>query len=147
MTIPRVTIDASVALRWMLEDELDREAALRVRDQLAAGELDPIEPGHFLLEVAAGLERAHRAGRLGVDACREALGALEVVFLDRTDPYAAAATAMSLAFNCGLRVADAAYLDCARRAATTLVTADRRLARSSSGTGVPVVALVDLPSA
>ena len=30
----RVTLDASVALRWMLDDEFDRAPALRVRDEL-----------------------------------------------------------------------------------------------------------------
>lgn len=145
MTTRRVTIDASVALRWMLDDEIDRAPALRVRDELGAGELNPIEPGHFLLEVAAGLERAYRAGRLTADACGEALRALEVVFVERTDPFAAAASSLALALSTGLRVADAAYLDCARRASTTLVTADRRLARATAAADVPVVALADLP--
>jgi predicted nucleic acid-binding protein len=141
----RVTLDASVALRWMLDDEFDRAPALHVRDELGAGELDPIEPGHFLLEVAAGLERAHRAGRMTADACREALRALAVVFVERTDPFAAADNSLELSLGTGLRVADAAYLECARRAATTLVTADRRLARATAAAGVPVVALSDLP--
>jgi predicted nucleic acid-binding protein len=145
VTNRRVTLDAGVALRWVLDDEIDRAPALRVRDELGAGELDPIEPGHFLLEVAAGLERAHRAGRLTAEGCAEALSALEVVFVERTDPFAAAASSLALALETGLRVADAAYLDCARRAATTLVTADRRLARATGATGVPIVTLSELP--
>jgi predicted nucleic acid-binding protein len=145
MTPRRVTIDASVVLRWTLDDEADRIQATRLRDELAAGELDPIEPGHFLLEVAAGLERAQRAGRLAVGDSRVALNALEVVFIDRTDPFAAAATSLEFALELGIRVADAAYLECARRASTTLVTADRRLARACSQSGVPVVALADMP--
>lgn len=141
----RVTIDASVVLRWTLSDEVDREEATRLRDELAAGLLSPIEPGHFLLEVAAGLERAVRVGRLtGADG-RRALGILEAVFVDRTDPFAAAATSLDLALELGIRVADAAYLECARRASTTVVTADRRLARACGRPGVPVVALADLP--
>jgi predicted nucleic acid-binding protein len=104
-----------------------------------------IEPGHFLLEVAAGLERAQRAGRMAMGDTRGALDALEVVFVDRTDPFAAAATSLALAFELGIRVADAAYLECAQRASTTLVTADRRLARACARSGVPVVALADMP--
>ena len=145
MTPRRVTIDASVVLRWTMRDEVDREEATRLRDELAAGELNPIEPGHFLLEVAAGLERARRAGRLSADDAHMSLGALEVVFVDRTDPFAAAARSLGLALDLGIRVADAAYLECARRAGTTLVTADRRLARACVQSGVPVVALADLP--
>lgn len=145
MSTRRVTLDASVALRWMLNDEVDRAPALRIRDELVAGELNPIEPGHFLLEVAAGLERAHRAGRLTAAACGDALRALEVVFVERTDPFAAAGSSLTVALETGLRVADAAYLDCARRASTTLVTADRQLARATSTADSPVVALADLP--
>jgi len=145
MTPRRITIDASVVLRWALDDEADRSEATRLRDELAAGELEPIEPGHFLLEVAAGLERALRAGRVTVEDGRGALDSLGVVFIDRTDPFAAAATSLAIAIELGIRVADAAYLECARRASTTLVTADRRLARACSRSGVPVVALADLP--
>jgi predicted nucleic acid-binding protein len=145
MTPRRVTIDANVVLRWTLDDEADRAQATLLRDELAAGELVPIEPGHFLLEVAAGLERAQRAGRLAVEDSRGVLDALEVVFIDRTDPFAAAAASLAIALEFGIRVADAAYLECARRASTTLVTADRRLARACSRSGVHVVALTDLP--
>ena len=141
----RVTLDASVALRWSLPDEIDRAGALQLRDSLLRGELDPVEPAHFLLEVAAGLIRAHRAGRLVADDCREALRALEAISVDSTDASVAATDALELALISGLRVADAAYAVCARRASTTLVTADRRLAGVAAATGISVVALSDLP--
>lgn len=145
MTPRRVTIDASVVLRWTLDDEADRTQATRLRDELASGELTPVEPGHFLLEVAAGLERAQRSGRMSAEDGRAALDVLGVVFIDRTDPFAAAAASLGIALELGIRVADAAYLECARRASTTLVTADRPLARACARSGVPVVALGDLP--
>ena len=141
----RVTLDASVALRWSLPDEIDRAGALQLRDSLLRGELEPVEPVHFLLEVAAGLIRAHRAGRLVADDCREALRALEAISVDSTDASVAATDALELALISGLRVADAAYAVCARRASTTLVTADRRLAGVAAATGISVVALSDLP--
>lgn len=141
----RVTLDASVALRWSLPDEIDEAGALQLRDSLLRGELDPVEPGHFLLEVAAGLIRAHRAGRLVADDCREALRALEAISVDSTDASIAATDALELALMSGLRVADAAYAVCARRASTTLVTADRRLAGVATATGISVVSLSDLP--
>jgi predicted nucleic acid-binding protein len=141
----RVTLDASVALRWSLPDETDRAGALQLRESLLRGELDPIEPVHFLLEVAAGLVRAHRAGRLPADDCREALRALEAIAVDTTDASTAATDALQLALIGGLRVADAAYAVCAKRASTTLVTADQRLARVATAAGIAVVALSDLP--
>lgn len=141
----RVTLDASVALRWSLPDETDRAGALQLRESLLRGELDPIEPAHFLLEVAAGLVRAHRAGRLPADDCREALRALEAISVDTTDASTVATDALELALIGGLRVADAAYAICAHRASTTLVTADRRLARVATAAGISVVTLADLP--
>jgi len=143
--IRSVTLDASVALRWSLPDEMDRAGALQLRESLLRGALDPIEPVHFLLEIAAGLIRAHRAGRLVADDCRDALRALEAVFADSTDTSTGATDALELALTSGLRVADAAYAVCARRASTTLVTADRRLAGVASATGISVVALSDVP--
>jgi len=141
----RVTLDASVALRWSLPDETDRAGALRLRESLLSGDLDPIEPAHFLLEVAAGLVRAHRAGRLPADECREALRALEAISIDTTDPSAVATDALELALIGGLRVADAGYAVCAHRASTTLVTADQRLARVATAAGISVITLSDLP--
>lgn len=141
----RVTLDASVALRWSLPDEIDMAGALQLRDSLLRGELDPVEPVHFLLEVAAGLIRAHRAGRLVADDCREALRALEAISVDSTDASIAATDALELALMSELRVADAAYAVCARRASTTLVTADRRQAGAATATGISVVSLSDLP--
>jgi predicted nucleic acid-binding protein len=141
----RVTLDASVALRWSLPDETDRTGALQLRELLLQGQLDPIEPAHFLLEVAAGLVRAHRAGRLPANDCREALRALETITVDVTDASTAATDALELALLGGLRVADAAYAVCAHRASATLVTADRRLARLAIAAGVSGVPLSDLP--
>jgi predicted nucleic acid-binding protein len=141
----KVTLDASVALRWSLPDEIDRAGALQLRESLLRGELDPIEPAHFLLEVAAGLVRAHRAGRLSANDGREALHALEAISVDTTDASIVATDALELALISGLRVADAAYAVCARRASTTLVTADQRLARVASATGIAVVALSEIP--
>lgn len=141
----RVTLDASVALRWSLPDETDRVGALRLRESLLQGELDPIEPAHFLLEVAGGLARANRAGRLPADDCREALRALQAISIDATEASTVATDALQLAIATGLRVVDAAYAVCAQRAATTLVTADRRLAAVAVAAGIPVVALSDLP--
>lgn len=145
MTTPYVTIDASVAVRWILDDEQSRAGALVLRSSLEAGRVVAVEPSHFLLEVAGALERAVQDGRIDVDGARSALLALEAVAFDVTPPIAAATDAFAVASNTGLRVPDAAYVACAGRHHAQLITADQRQLEAAERHGVPVLALADLP--
>ncbi len=52
----RVVVDASVAIKWILPDpdhEADLDAALEILEGARSGELEPIQPPHWLAEVAA----------------------------------------------------------------------------------------------
>jgi predicted nucleic acid-binding protein len=145
MTMPRVTIDASAAVRWILDDEPNRTGALILRSSLEAGRVVAVEPSHFLLEVAGALDRAVRDKRIDMERARSALFALEAVGFDGTPPIAVAEDAFAVASSTGLRVPDAAYLVCAARNSARLITADRRQVEAAERHGVPVVALSDLP--
>jgi predicted nucleic acid-binding protein len=70
---------------------------------------------------------------------------LEAISVDTTDAATVATDSLELALFGGLRVADAAYAVCAHRGSTTLVTADRRLARVATAAGISVITLSDLP--
>jgi predicted nucleic acid-binding protein len=51
-----VVLDASVILKWLLEDpnmEPDTEKALAVLDAVVHGRLEILQPAHWLIEVAA----------------------------------------------------------------------------------------------
>jgi predicted nucleic acid-binding protein len=145
VTTSFVTIDASVAVRWILDDEPNRAGALALRSSLETGRVVAVEPSHFLLEVAGALDRAVRDGRIGVEQARSALTAVEVVAFDDTPPMAAATDAYDVAASTGLRVPDAAYAVCAARNHAQLITAGRRQLEAAEQLGVPVVALADLP--
>lgn len=145
MTMPLVTIDASVAVRWILDDEPNRAGAMVLRSSLEGGKVVAIEPSHFLLEVAGALDRAVRDGRLDVEQARSALFALEAVAFDDTPPMAVAADAFGVAASTGLRVPDAAYAVCAAGNHALLITADRRQLEAAEQLGIPAVALADLP--
>lgn len=119
-----VVVDASVALRWLLVDEPDREAALAIRDQVADGRLEPRQPPHFPMEVAAALVTAARAGRLEPARVAPLMRSLEAFRLNEIDPHGFASEAAGVAIELGLRVPDAGYVVCARRTGGTLVTAD-----------------------
>jgi predicted nucleic acid-binding protein len=145
LTVPFVTIDASVAVRWILDDEPSRAGALVLRSSLEAGRVVAVEPTHFLLEVAGALDRAVRDGRIDGARARGALAALEAVALDDTPPIAVAIDAFEIASTTGLRVPDAAYVICAARNHAQLITADRRQLEAAERHEVPVIALADLP--
>lgn len=145
MTMPYVTIDASVAVRWILDDEPSRAGALVLRSSLEAGRVVAVEPPHLLLEVAGALDRAVRDGRIDGALARGALAALEAVAFDVAPPAALAIDAFEIASSAGLRVSDAAYVACAARNHAQLITADRRQLEAAERHGVPVIALAELP--
>jgi predicted nucleic acid-binding protein len=145
MTMAVVTIDASVAVRWIVDDEPSRAGALVLRSSLETGRVMAIEPSHFLLEVAGAVDRAVRDGRIDLELARSALLALEAVTFDETPPMAVAADAFDVAVSTGLRVPDAAYAVCAARNHALLITADLRQLEAAELLGIPVVALADMP--
>ena len=145
MTIPAVTIDASAAVRWVLDDEADRDGALRLRRALEEGSIAAVEPAHFLIEVAAALDRAVRDGRIEVDDARRALAALQAVSFDDASPPAVADEAFGIAVRTGLRVQDGAYVVCAIRHGAKLITADQRQLEVALHGGIPAVALAEVP--
>lgn len=139
-----VVIDASVVLRWLLVDEVDRGPALAVRDRIVAGQLVPHQPPHFTLEVASALVRAARAGRIQVSTVAPLVRSLESFRLGVTDDDDFASAAAEAALELGLRVPDAGYVVCARRAGATLITADERLHHAASAAGIAAALLGSL---
>lgn len=145
MSLPAVTIDASAAVRWILDDEPFRAGALALRSSLEAGIVATVQPAHFLLDVGGALDRAVRDRRIEPAQARTALLALEALSFDSAAPMAVAADALDVATRTGLRVPDAAYVVCAARNDARLITADRRMREVGDSLGVPVVDLADLP--
>ncbi|MBF8290480.1 MAG: PINc protein [Chloroflexi bacterium] len=139
-----VVIDASVVLRWLLVDEVDRAPALAVRDRVVAGLLDPREPPHFPMEIASALVAAVRAGRLEPSAAGPLMRSLEAFRLSTIDASDFASASAETALDLGLRAPDAGYIVCARRTGGTLITADRRLFEVALGSGTAVALLGEL---
>lgn len=56
----RLVVDASVAVKWILQDpgtEDDVDAALSLLQDIRSGEVEVLQPSHWLLEVSAVLVR------------------------------------------------------------------------------------------
>ena len=139
-------IDASVILRWAFVDETDRDGAVAVAEALQAGSLVASAPPNFLLEVAASLVLAIRGDRISRQTADVIMGALSVIAIDETNPDRFAEAAMEAALRVGVRVPDAAYIETARRAQCTLITADPALLDGALRFGISALALDDVPA-
>ena len=140
-----VVLDASVVLKWFLADEEDRDHAIGLRDAIVRGDLDPFAPSYLALEVAAGLVRASRRGRVDPDVVLPSLDALSQMGIGIEDIASVASSAASIALNLGLSVYDAAYLAVAAKVDAALVTADVNVHRVAAEAGHDVVLLTELP--
>jgi excisionase family DNA binding protein len=141
----RVVLDASVAVRWILADEPDAARARSLRDALERDRAEVTVPLNFPMEFASALVSATRNGRLQDDGLLTALNSVADVTVDSPDARVFAGTAVAVALETGLRVADAAYLALARRARAVLVTADRELYEAALRAGDAVAWLGDFP--
>jgi len=131
--VTRVVTDASVAIKWLLPDrgdEADSDKALALLDGIKAGTLDPVQPPHWLAEVAAVLARLSPET---VDEDVLDLCALEFPVLDTPGLYL---TACELARSLGHHLFDTLYHAVALEVAgATLVTADEHYYRKAAARG------------
>jgi predicted nucleic acid-binding protein len=120
-----VVIDASVALKWVL-DEPGSDAASALRDE------ELIAPALWLLEAANALWRSVGVGQITIDEARARLAELlsAPVATLPVEPYLE--EALDLAAAIGHPVYDCLYLALALRHKTYVVTADRRFAAAVS---------------
>jgi len=132
-----VVLDASVAVRWVVEETgSDEAAALLERD------LSWIAPRLLLTEVASALRRKTTENLLDSAAASQAIDALLQAIADGVihlaeDEYIIA-QALLLAISLQNKLPDCLYLALAERNGAALATADSRLARLARSRGVTV---------
>jgi len=124
-----VVIDASIALKWVL-DEPDSDAAVALRDQ------ELIAPALWLIEAANALWRNVRIGQLTNEEAGERLCELlnAPVATLAMEPYLG--RALDLAATIGHPVYDCLYLALALHHQTHVATADRRFASAADLAGL-----------
>lgn len=137
----RLVVDASVAVKWFVEEEYSAEAG-----RLLESDYELHAPRLLTLEVGNALWRKARVGELE----RNRAGALAAIIPDmpvrwaEDDDYCPDAVLLALALD--RTVYDSLYLALAHRIRARLVTADARFVNALAATehGGAVVALHDL---
>lgn len=123
-----LVVDASVALKWFLDEEdAERARWIALRDDLLAPEL-------VVAEVGNALWKACRRNQIDAADADAAISTLIRTFRRTAAIAGLANEALQIARALDHPVYDCFYLVLARREAAALVTADRRLISRITGT-------------
>jgi len=137
-----IVVDASVAVKWVLDEE-DADAALSLHG------LDLTAPSLWLLEAASVLWRRSKTGEFSNARAEEMLADLHDAPIETTPLEEDLGTALAIANLIGHPVYDCLYLAAAIRLGTFVVTADKRFltaARRSDFSNKVKLLAVDYPT-
>jgi predicted nucleic acid-binding protein len=119
-----VVVDASVVLKWQLDDEQYIPQAIALRDDFyARGAIKAIAPYLLTYEVVNGIATATRQKRIESNMAVEAMGNLLVLGVELRE--VAPLRVLELALRHNLAAYDAAYLALAEAEGCELWTGDR----------------------
>ena len=137
-TLRPVVLDASVAVRWVIEEEGSAEAAILLNQEIGW-----IAPRLLLTEVASALRRKVADGGVAAALAGQALDTLLQAVADGivhlADDERIVSQALLLAISLEHKLPDCMYLALAEREGAAIATADVKLARLARGRNVDVL--------
>ena len=127
MSVERIVVDASVAVKWRLRDEMELAQADALSDNVAAGRISLVVPTLFDYEVANVFKVAVVRQRISEADAFIALADFQAIPLERHEFPLLQDAAFRLALRYQRSVYDAAYLVLAQAQNLKFYTGDKRL--------------------
>ena len=126
-----MVIDASVSLKWVLDDEVEVVPSLALRDEAIGGRLQMLAPSLWIYEVTNALVVARLRERIRREQGEFALFLLQDIGVRLVDPDPR--DCLELAADYALSGYDAAYVALAETIGVELWTGDWRLFERARG--------------
>jgi predicted nucleic acid-binding protein len=132
-------LDASIALKWFLEDETGRAYSLAILEAIT-DEYRPVVPWLWYYEMSSTLLVQVRRKRVEFEQAVTFLDLIDGMLIDIDPPYSSAILQLPhLAKKHNLTGYDAAYLELAQRLNLPLATSDDELIRAASECRVEIL--------
>lgn len=122
-----IAIDASVVLKWYLDDESHGSEALTLLNSFVANEIELVAPALLEYEVISGLIIAQRRGRIPEHTLADAISAFQALNIRMEDISALGLRILFYSKKYDRSAYDAAYLAVAEQVKADFITADRAL--------------------
>lgn len=122
-----IAIDASVVLKWYLDDEIHGNEALTMLNSFVDNEIDLVAPALLEYEVISGLIIAQRRGRIPESTLVDAISAFQALNIRMEHISELCLRVLFYSKKYDRSVYDAAYLAIAEQFKAEFVTADKAL--------------------
>ena len=129
----KVVVDASVAVKWFVEEEYTGEA-LMLRDSYREGLVDLIAPSILPYEVLNALKYSGAFGEDELKEVADVLESLQISLYSLEGEYAV--KTVEVAMRRGLTVYDASYVALAMVEGAILYTADEKILKKTASLGI-----------
>lgn len=120
-----LVVDASVSLKWVLDDEDGVAPSIELRNEAVRGQVQMVAPSLWMYEVTNALVVAYLKGRVDLQQSGLALALLKNQGVRLADPEPMDCLEIATSFE--ISGYDAAYLALAEALETELWSGDRRL--------------------